>query len=186
MRKKTGMRLPEAVVEQIYDRTGGVPLFVEEFTKMVQESGMLDQAGDGGARPRSCSRDEIPATLQDLVTARLDRMEGDREVAQLAATLGREFSYELLAAVAAMDEADAPGGAGQAGAGGDPVPEGPAAPVLLHLQARPARRRVVQRAGQGQAPAVPPANRRGDGGAVSRRPSRPSRSCSPTTSPKRA
>ena len=47
---------------------------------------------------------EIPATLQDLVMARLDRMEGDREVAQLAATLGREFSYELLAAVAALDE----------------------------------------------------------------------------------
>ena len=47
---------------------------------------------------------EIPATLQDLVMARLDRMEGDREVAQLAAVLGREFSYELLAAVAAQDE----------------------------------------------------------------------------------
>ena len=104
MRKKTGGALPEAVVEQIYDRAGGVPLFVEEFTKMVQESGVLDQAGEGGARGQALLGREIPATLQDLVMARLDRMEGDREVAQLAATLGREFSYELLAAVATVDE----------------------------------------------------------------------------------
>ena len=47
---------------------------------------------------------EIPATLQDLVMARLDRIDGERDVAQLAATLGREFSYELLAAVATADE----------------------------------------------------------------------------------
>ena len=104
MRKKAGGAVPEAVIEQIYDRTGGVPLFVEEFTKMVQESGVLDQAGEGGARAEALPAHEIPATLQDLVMARLDRMEGDREVAQLAAVLGREFSYELLAAVAAVDE----------------------------------------------------------------------------------
>ena len=104
MRKKAGARLPEALVEQIYDRTGGVPLFVEEFTKMVQESGVLDQAGEDGTRAKALLAHEIPATLQDLVMARLDRMEGDREVAQLAAALGREFSYELLAAVATVDE----------------------------------------------------------------------------------
>ena len=52
MRKKAGAAVPEAVIEQIYDRTGGVPLFVEEFTKMVQESGALDQAGEGSARRR--------------------------------------------------------------------------------------------------------------------------------------
>ena len=102
--EEDGGALPEAVVEQVYDRAGGVPLFVEEFTKMVQESGVLDQAGEGGARAKALLAREIPATLQDLVMARLDRMEGDREVAQLAATLGREFSYELLAAVATVDE----------------------------------------------------------------------------------
>ncbi len=95
----------EAVVEEIYDRTGGVPLFVEEFTKLVQESGVLDQAGDDSTRLRALLAHEIPATLQDLVTARLDRMEGDREVAQLAATLGREFRYDLLAAVATIGDA---------------------------------------------------------------------------------
>jgi class 3 adenylate cyclase/predicted ATPase len=104
MRKKAGGALPEAVIEQVYDRAGGVPLFVEEFTKMVQESGMLDKEGEGGVRGQALLGRDIPATLQDLVTARLDRMEGEREVAQLAATLGREFSYELLAAVGTVDE----------------------------------------------------------------------------------
>ena len=100
MRKKTEARLPEALVEQIYDRTGGVPLFVEEFTKMVQESGVPDSGRRRRGSARRLSAHEIPATLQDLVMARLDRMEGERELAQLAATLGREFSHELLAAVA--------------------------------------------------------------------------------------
>ncbi|HEV3261450.1 MAG TPA: protein kinase, partial [Gemmataceae bacterium] len=104
MRKKAGGALPEAVVEQVYDRAGGVPLFVEEFTKMVQESGAPAQAGEGGTGTQPLPVREIPATLQDLVMARLDRMEGDREVAQLGAVLGREFSYELLAAVATVDE----------------------------------------------------------------------------------
>jgi class 3 adenylate cyclase/tetratricopeptide (TPR) repeat protein len=97
MRTKAGGALAEAVVEQVYDRAGGVPLFVEEFTKMVQE-----QAG-AGAPAGALAAHEIPATLQDLVMARLDRMGEEREVAQLAAVLGREFSVELLAAVAAVD-----------------------------------------------------------------------------------
>ncbi len=104
MRKMAGDTLPEAVIEQVYDRAGGVPLFVEEFTKMVRESGASDRAGQGDAGSRAWLRREIPATLQDLVMARLDRMEGDPDVAHLAATLGREFSYELLAAVASVDE----------------------------------------------------------------------------------
>jgi class 3 adenylate cyclase/tetratricopeptide (TPR) repeat protein len=104
MRNKAGGALPEAVVEQVYDRAGGVPLFVEEFTKMVQESGVLDAAAEGGTRGQALLGREIPATLQDLLMARLDRMEGDRELAQLAAAIGRESSYELLAAVADADE----------------------------------------------------------------------------------
>jgi serine/threonine protein kinase/predicted ATPase len=104
MQKKTGGALPEAVVEQVYDRAGGVPLFVEEFTKMVQESGVLHQEVEGSAVTKTLAVHEIPATLQDLVMARLDRMEGEREVAQLGAVLGREFGFELLAAAAAVDE----------------------------------------------------------------------------------
>ena len=103
MRTKTKRALPEAMVQQIYDRTGGVPLFVEEFTTMVQESALPDQE-DGSSRGQTLLAHEIPATLQDLVMARLDRIKGEREFAQLAATLGREFSYEVLSAVADLDE----------------------------------------------------------------------------------
>jgi hypothetical protein len=98
MRKKTESDLPESLVDQFYERTGGVPLFVEEFTKMVKDSGEVSASG------QTLLGREIPATLQDLMMVRLDRMEGERELAQLAATLGREFSHELLAAIAALDE----------------------------------------------------------------------------------
>ena len=104
MRKRTGGAVPEVLIEQICDRTRGVPLFVEEFTKMVQESGMLDEARAAGTRVTALPAREIPATLQDLVMARLDRMVGDQEVAQIAAVLGREFSYELFAVVADRNE----------------------------------------------------------------------------------
>jgi class 3 adenylate cyclase/predicted ATPase len=104
MRQKTGAAVPQALIERVYDRTGGVPLFVEEFTQLAQESGALGQAGGDSLSTQALLAHVIPATLQDLVMARLDRMEGDREVAQLAATLGREMSYELLSAVATMDE----------------------------------------------------------------------------------
>jgi serine/threonine protein kinase/predicted ATPase len=104
IRKKAAGNLPDALVDQVYDRAGGVPLFVEEFTKMVQESRVLDPTREGGTLTRTLPAHEIPATLQDLVMARLDRMEGGREIAQLAAVLGREFDYELLSAVAAVDE----------------------------------------------------------------------------------
>jgi serine/threonine protein kinase/predicted ATPase len=104
MQKKLGGAVSQAVLEQIYDRAGGVPLFVEEFAKMVQESGAPNQAGLRDARAHGLSTHEIPSTLQDLVMARLERMEGERDLAQLAATLGREFSFDLLAAVTSVDE----------------------------------------------------------------------------------
>src|SRR5262249_57311539 len=102
MRHKAGDTVPEALVDHIFARTGGVPLFVEEFARMVQECGGPDKEGTDGT-PTSPGR-EIPATLQDLLMARLDRMEGGREVAQLAAALGHEFAHELLAAVANLDD----------------------------------------------------------------------------------
>jgi class 3 adenylate cyclase/tetratricopeptide (TPR) repeat protein len=105
MRKKTGAAVPESVIDQIFDRTGGVPFFVEEFTKMVQESGALHRSDEPGEQAVALTPREIPPTLQDLITARLDRMEGEREVAQICAVLGREFSHELLAAVVDIPEA---------------------------------------------------------------------------------
>ncbi|HWO01471.1 MAG TPA: protein kinase, partial [Blastocatellia bacterium] len=105
VRKKTeNLSLADAVIDQVYERAGGVPLFVEEFTKMIQESGVLDRGTENAADIKERISREIPATLQDLVMARLDRMEGNPEVVQLAATFGREFSYEMLAAVSTLDE----------------------------------------------------------------------------------
>src|SRR5262249_50849331 len=100
-----GKALPAEVFTQIVRKTDGVPLFVEELTKMVLESGLLRE-GEGhyeltGPLPPLA----IPATLQDSLMARLDRLATVKEVAQLGATVGREFSYELMQAVAPADEA---------------------------------------------------------------------------------
>lgn len=94
--------LPEAIVDLVYDRSGGVPLFVEEFVQVVQESGLLDRMESDGARMLALLAHTIPASLRDLVMARLDRLAGDREVAQMSAALGREFNYDLLAAVTTL------------------------------------------------------------------------------------
>jgi predicted ATPase/energy-coupling factor transporter ATP-binding protein EcfA2 len=104
MRRDSNGALPETLVAQIYQRTGGVPLLVEEFSRMVRESVMFRSVGNQAAPSTPGGTKEIPATLQDLVIARLDRMASNREVAQLAATLGRRFDYDLLAAVAPVDE----------------------------------------------------------------------------------
>ena len=188
MGKKTGSALPEAVVEQIYDRTGGVPLFVEEFTKMVQESGVLDQEGGDSKRVKALMAREIPATLQDLVMARLDRTEGDREVAQLAAVLGREASYELLAAVADIDEQVLQAELGKLTQaeilyqkGRPPRCTYIFKHALLQDAATCSRRRVRSRVSASGSTSGSPRCWRGG----SRRPPRRSRSCSPTTSPRR-
>ena len=104
MRKDSVRALPESLVTQIYLRTGGVPLLVEEFTRMVRESAVFESAADASAPDKTAPAREIPATLQDLVMARLDRIGIDRDIVQLAATLGRQFDYELLAAMVAVDE----------------------------------------------------------------------------------
>jgi class 3 adenylate cyclase/predicted ATPase len=92
-----GKPLPAEVVQQIAAKTDGVPLFIEELTKTVVESmesvGSLESIGSA-----------IPATLQDSLMARLDRLGAVKEIAQVGATLGREFPYELLHAVAPVDE----------------------------------------------------------------------------------
>jgi hypothetical protein len=91
-----GQALSKEVVQQIVSKTDGVPLFVEELTKSVAES--------VGAQDVSPLQLDIPATLQDALMARLDRLGTAKEIAQLGATLGREFSYDLLHAVSDRDE----------------------------------------------------------------------------------
>jgi tetratricopeptide (TPR) repeat protein len=98
-----GVLLPKEVLEQIIVKTDGIPLFVEELTKTVLESGLVTQA-DGVYRLATPLPDlSIPSTLQDSLMARLDRAAPMREVAQIGACIGRQFSRELLAAVSPLD-----------------------------------------------------------------------------------
>ena len=100
----SGKALPAEVVHYIVTRTDGVPLYVEELTKMLLESDLLREEADHFALAGTLSGLAIPATLQDSLMARLDRLPMVREVAQLGAVLGREFAYEMLKALAAVEE----------------------------------------------------------------------------------
>jgi class 3 adenylate cyclase len=97
-----GKALPPEVTGEIVAKTDGVPLFVEELTKTVLESGLLRDAGARFALAGPLPPLAIPTTLQDSLLARLDRLAPVKDVAQTAACIGREFSYELLSAVAAQ------------------------------------------------------------------------------------
>jgi predicted ATPase len=99
-----GKALPLAVVEQIATKTDGVPLFVEELTKMVLESGLLREEEDRYQLVGSLPSLAIPTTLQDSLMARLDRLATVKAVAQMGATIGRTFSYRLLQVVAGLDD----------------------------------------------------------------------------------
>jgi class 3 adenylate cyclase/predicted ATPase len=100
-----GKALPAEVVAYIVARTDGVPLFVEELTKMLLESAVLHQEAERYTLTGPLSAVAIPTTLQDSLMARLDRLPMIREVAQLGAVLGREFAYEMLRALAGVEEA---------------------------------------------------------------------------------
>ena len=99
-----GKALPQDIAEQIIDRTDGVPLFIEELTKTVVESGIVTEAGDHYAVARPMAPLAIPTSLHASLLARLDRLAPTREVAQIGAALGRSFSFELIGAVAGMPQ----------------------------------------------------------------------------------
>jgi len=100
-----GKALPADVVEQVLAKTDGVPLFVEELVKTILESGMVQEDAGHYVLTGPLPPLAIPSTLHDSLMARLDRLSTARELAQFGAVLGREFSYELLQAVALVDEA---------------------------------------------------------------------------------
>jgi class 3 adenylate cyclase/predicted ATPase len=108
-----GKALPAEVHQQLLTSTDGVPLFVEELTKMVLESGILREAHDRYELTGPLPALAIPATLQDSLMARLDRLGTGKLVAQVGATIGRGFSYELLRAVSPVDEATLQQGLGR-------------------------------------------------------------------------
>jgi TOMM system kinase/cyclase fusion protein len=99
-----GKALPAEVVEQIVAKTDGVPLFVEELTKMVLDAGLLEEQADHYALTGPLPPLAIPTTLHDSLMARLDHLAAVKGLAQLGATLGREFPYDLLQAVSPWDE----------------------------------------------------------------------------------
>lgn len=92
-----GRRLPVLLIRQIIAKTDGVPLFVEEMTKAI-----LDAVPDGGRgiSAEALETISIPSTLQDSLMARLDQMRRAKEIAQLGAVIGREFTREMVAAIA--------------------------------------------------------------------------------------
>jgi class 3 adenylate cyclase/predicted ATPase len=100
-----GRDLPTEVVEQLVIKTEGVPLFVEELTKMVLESGLVKETAGRYELTGPLPPLAIPATLQDSLMARLDRLGPAKQIAQLGAMLGREFAYAVLQALAPVDEA---------------------------------------------------------------------------------
>jgi class 3 adenylate cyclase/predicted ATPase len=103
-RVTAGKTLPNEVMDQILARTDGVPLFVEELTKTVLETGLLQERDDHYVLDRPLPSMAIPTTLHASLMARLDRLAPVREVAQIGAVVGREFSHELLSAVAGLPE----------------------------------------------------------------------------------
>ncbi|HLO81326.1 MAG TPA: adenylate/guanylate cyclase domain-containing protein [Chitinophagaceae bacterium] len=96
--------LPAFVLHDLLTKTDGNPLFVEEVTKWVLESGVLEQTKDGYQLKASLKSVSIPNTLQDSLMARLDRLGPAKEVAQICATIGREFSYSLVKAISQLGD----------------------------------------------------------------------------------
>src|SRR4029079_16963236 len=99
-----GRKLPKEIADQIINRTDGVPLFIEELTKTVVESGIVAEEGDRYALKGPIAPLAIPTTLHGSLLARLDRLAPTRELAQIGAALGRQFSHELISAVAERSE----------------------------------------------------------------------------------
>jgi class 3 adenylate cyclase len=100
-----GKIFPAEVLQQIIAKTDGVPLFVEEITKAILESGQLTAVDGQYELTGALSTSAIPATLQDSLMARLDRLVTAKAVAQYAAVIGRQFSYGLLSTVSQLDAA---------------------------------------------------------------------------------
>jgi class 3 adenylate cyclase/predicted ATPase len=127
-----GKTLPAEVVQHIMAKTDGVPLYVEELTKMLLASPLLREEVDQYVLTGPLRTVAIPDTLQDALMARLDQLKRAKEVAQLGAVLGREFPYALLAAIASQEE--------------DTLQEGLAqlvAAELLYQRGRPPRAQYV-------------------------------------------
>jgi class 3 adenylate cyclase/predicted ATPase len=127
-----GKTLPAEVVQHIVTKTDGVPLYVEELTKMLLASALLREEADQYVLTGPLRTVAIPDTLQDALMARLDQLNRAKEVAHLGAVLGREFAYEVLQAIAPQDEDTLQAGLAQL-----------VAAELLYQRGRPPRARYL-------------------------------------------
>ena len=159
-----GKPLPPEVLDQIVARTDGVPLFVEELTKTVLESGLLRDAGDRYVLTGPLPPLAIPSTLHDSLMARLDRSAPMKEVAQIGAAIGREFGTSCWRRWRRRD-IDAGRCAGPARGLGAGLPARHAARRGLHLQARAGAGRGLPEPAQEQAAAAARPHRRRPGAA---------------------
>jgi TOMM system kinase/cyclase fusion protein len=100
-----GKELPAEIVQEIETKTDGVPLFIEEMTKMFLNSKQLKKRKDRYELTKPFSQLTVPETLQDMLMARLDQLAPVKEVAQLGAAIGREFSYPLIQSVSKLNDA---------------------------------------------------------------------------------
>ena len=108
-----GKALPEEVVQQLLTKSDGVPLYIEEMTKNLLESGLLTETDGRYELTGPLPEMAIPSSLQDSFAARLDRLAPVRELAQIGAVLGRDFTYDLIQAVSRMDDLKLQEGLGQ-------------------------------------------------------------------------
>jgi hypothetical protein len=150
-RLTSGKALPADLLDQILDKTDGVPLFVEELTKSILESADLRDTGDRWEYAGHAGSLAIPLSLRDSLMARLDRFAPVKEIAQIGAVIGREFSDRRRRPAF---EVRAGPGAGAAHAIGARVPAGDAARRRLYLQARPGAGRRVRLAAQAAAAGI--------------------------------
>src|ERR1700720_3193834 len=109
----SGRSLPGEVVDHIVAKADGVPLYVEELTKAILGSGVIEARCDIYVLTGALAQLHIPETLQDSLMARLDRAPRLREVAQLGSVLGREFAYDMISALAGIEEEMLQSGLGQ-------------------------------------------------------------------------
>ncbi len=128
----TGKAVPSEVVEHIVSKADGVPLYVEELTKTILDSDYLLEDAERYTLVGSLSEVAIPATLQDSLMARLDRVPTLREIAQLGSVLGREFAYKMLQHLAPLEEPLLQSGLGQL-----------VEDELLYQRGRPPRSRYI-------------------------------------------
>ncbi len=99
-----GKAIPREVIEHITAKSDGVPLYIEELTKSIVQSDLLEEQAESYVLRGSLDAIRIPTTLQDSLMSRLDRAPKVRELAQIGAVLGREFAYEVLSTLAGLEE----------------------------------------------------------------------------------